>query len=510
MLSGRILRFNSAVGTSLGRRSLCLHGATVARGLSTEIGGNRTSTANAAASAEGRASDAGIVEGVSKDRHSERLSSARHENKDRAGTLPSGRRRHDRDKNYELWEQALKYNLNVLRYLQSREMWSEAKLVRMERRSRRMRKKLEPDAKRNQFKVDFSFKLADHKKELQKFEQIRAGGKGNSITSEYGPALPGIPNPFQRAPLGRRINGFLDKGREDLAVHHAMNNFRGSDRRGSARTMLDVMFILGRRVGVESAEKLYENICGDRWMTVEHRTPFLQALIRVSAYNADQKAMQKWTTTAMNDSGVPYNAYTYNSEIIYYIKVGNMEQAEKVKSRMQKAGVNPTLETFTHLVEGYCEKSDKENVARTMQEMSDRRLTPDVDLYGKILKLCKRVGDLEGAKLILDRIRRSTLLLPPWCYPLMMELNLELREYAGVAAQFSELLDSGYDATKTECRIVRQACGECDDPGIASDLLRQFLTMRVQNYCGTEACNEQRCDEHAADLVTRVHNLDKK
>ncbi|KAJ8902779.1 hypothetical protein NDN08_006099 [Rhodosorus marinus] len=510
MLSRRILRFDSAVGMAVGMRGSWLHGGTVVRGLSTELGGDRVSTANAPAPVEERQSDGGIVESASKDRDSAVLRAANPDNKDSAGTMPSGRRRHDRDKLHELWEQALKYNMKVLRHLQSKEMWSEAKLAKMGRRVRRTRKKREPDAMRNQFKVDFSFSLEDHAKEMAKFEKIRTGGGGHSITSEYGPALPGIPNPFQRAPLGKRINGFLDKGREDVAVHNAINNFRGSDRRGSARTMLDVMFILGRRIGVDSAEKLYNNIRGDGWMTVEHRALFLQALMRVSAYNGDQKGMEKWRAAAMNDSGVPYNAYAYNSEIIYHIAVGNMEQAEEVKRKMQKAGVNPTPETFTHLVEGYCDKSDKQNVAKTMQEMFNRRMTPEVDLYRKILKFCKRVGDLAGAKLILNRIRKSTLLLPPWSYPLMMELHLELRDYAGVAAAFSDLLNSSYDATKTECRIVRQACAECEDPGVASDLLRQFLMMRVQNYCGTEACIAQGCDEHAADLVTRVHTLDKR
>ncbi|KAI8975398.1 hypothetical protein BDF20DRAFT_878381 [Mycotypha africana] len=98
----------------------------------------------------------------------------------------------------------------------------------------------------------------------------------------------------------------------------------------------------------------------------------------------------------MNELGFKPNIYTFNAVINSWIRNGKMSEAEKTLNLMRtdKFNLQPTVHTYTNLIQGYVEQLDLKKAIETFQMMVRHGIKPDRATYNFMI-----IGFIDGGRL---------------------------------------------------------------------------------------------------------------
>ncbi|KAK2999272.1 hypothetical protein RJ639_023467 [Escallonia herrerae] len=136
-------------------------------------------------------------------------------------------------------------------------------------------------------------------------------------------------------------------------------------------------------------------------ITVYSMTIAIDTLCKVGDVNKARELMDE-----VGKMGTKPNVYTYNTLIDAYVRERDFGGVEEMLSAMENEGVTRNVATYTLLTDGYSSNvyGKIEDVEKMLDEMRERGIEPDVQLYNSIISWNCKLGNMKRAFALFDEL----------------------------------------------------------------------------------------------------------
>ncbi|CAL1381316.1 unnamed protein product [Linum trigynum] len=101
-------------------------------------------------------------------------------------------------------------------------------------------------------------------------------------------------------------------------------------------------------------------------------------------------------------------AETYTALLHSYSAVKMIDKAEELYDRMKESNLSFSAVTYNEIMTLYMSVGKQEKVGSVVQELKDRKVTPDIFTYNLWISSCAANLDIDEARRVLDEMRRSS------------------------------------------------------------------------------------------------------
>ncbi|XP_068652767.1 pentatricopeptide repeat-containing protein At3g61360 [Aristolochia californica] len=159
------------------------------------------------------------------------------------------------------------------------------------------------------------------------------------------------------------------------------------------------------------------------------------------------------------------NHVTYGIRIDAYCKKGHLSDALRVTEEMEKAKISPTLETMTTLVYGAGIARNPIRARQLFEEISTRKLEPDIGSYNALLGSYVRVGDLKSGVELMNKMEELGVGCDDVTYHTMFWGMKKFDDIEGVCHMYSRMVTNKLvPKMRTVVMLMKLFCenGLCD------------------------------------------------
>lgn len=180
--------------------------------------------------------------------------------------------------------------------------------------------------------------------------------------------------------------------------------------------------------------------------------------------------------------GIKPDLLCYNIALGVCIQDGKLRLQDKVLNDMIAAGFEPSVETYTMLVDRVAEESNWCSAQAQFEAFQEVGVQPDLRAINTLLKALARDGQWRRARAVVDRMRASGDVWPcAVSYTLVMRACIN----AGRSAEALKVFDQWRDDPSAAIDALGyaaafSACAGTDDLSLALDLFDEMRSRQVQ------------------------------
>ncbi|KAF9438458.1 hypothetical protein BGZ76_007712 [Entomortierella beljakovae] len=158
---------------------------------------------------------------------------------------------------------------------------------------------------------------------------------------------------------------------------------------------------------------------------------------------------------------------------------GNSKNAEKIIQLMEEVGVQPNIESFSHLTEAYSNSDDLNRAIETLDIMLSTGLIPPISAYNSIIKIHSRKRDIKSAFQVFESLKKHH--NPDTeVFTSLIKGCLRSEEYDLGWKVFNQMQLSGATPIESTYSVMIQACAKTDQVEKALDIFRSYPTRGLQ------------------------------
>ncbi|KAG9068343.1 hypothetical protein KI688_010611 [Linnemannia hyalina] len=158
---------------------------------------------------------------------------------------------------------------------------------------------------------------------------------------------------------------------------------------------------------------------------------------------------------------------------------GNTENAEKVMRLMEEVGVQPDLDSFTHLMEAYYNAGELKKAQSTIEMMLNNGIVPSMPAFNSLLKIHVRRRDITGAFQVFEVLKKHH--NPDVeVFTNLVKGCLRADEYDLGWKVFDQMQRSGATPVENTYSLMIRACAKTDQVERALDIFRTYPTRKLQ------------------------------
>eukprot|EP00439_Symbiodinium_sp_Y106_P041365 s1099_g5.t1 len=139
-----------------------------------------------------------------------------------------------------------------------------------------------------------------------------------------------------------------------------------------------------------------------------------QALTKTIAEFAKSKQLKRAISAfeEFEKEGLQPSVYTFSSLINAYVRTADLAGALEVMSTMKKRGIKPNVSIFTILLKGYSQAGDLCAARELLDEMVEQGVAPDARAVNAFFRGCVYHGDVPMASEVFSEMESSWQLIP--------------------------------------------------------------------------------------------------
>ncbi|KAF9113552.1 hypothetical protein BGX27_001313 [Mortierella sp. AM989] len=158
---------------------------------------------------------------------------------------------------------------------------------------------------------------------------------------------------------------------------------------------------------------------------------------------------------------------------------GNSKNAEQVMKLMEEVGVEPNMESFGYLMEGYAISGDLERANNTIEIMLTSGLVPSASIYNSLMKIHVQRRDVASAFQVFEALKKHhnpdvdvfTNLIKGCVRAEEFDLGWKI---------FNQMQHSGASPAESTYSLMIHACARTDQVEKALDIFRTYPTRGLQ------------------------------
>ncbi|KAF9141407.1 hypothetical protein BG015_001301, partial [Linnemannia schmuckeri] len=158
---------------------------------------------------------------------------------------------------------------------------------------------------------------------------------------------------------------------------------------------------------------------------------------------------------------------------------GNSENAEQVMRLMEEVGVQPDLDSFTHLMEAYYNAGELKKAQGTIEMMLNNGIVPSMAAFNSLMKIHVRRRDITGAFQVFEALKKHH--NPDVeVFTNLVKGCLRADEYDLGWKVFDQMQRSGATPVENTYSLMIRACAKTDQVERALDIFRTYPTRKLQ------------------------------
>ncbi|KAG0373791.1 hypothetical protein BGX24_011237 [Mortierella sp. AD032] len=158
---------------------------------------------------------------------------------------------------------------------------------------------------------------------------------------------------------------------------------------------------------------------------------------------------------------------------------GNAQNAEQVMQLMEEVGVQPDLDSFTHLMEAYSNSGDLKKAQGTLEMMLSNGVVPSMPAYNSLMKIHVRRRDVTGAFQVFEALKKHH--NPDVdVFTNLVRGCLRADEYDLGWKVFDQMQRSGATPVESTYSLMIRACAKTDQVERALDIFRTYPSRKLQ------------------------------
>ncbi|KAH7053681.1 hypothetical protein BKA57DRAFT_533230 [Linnemannia elongata] len=158
---------------------------------------------------------------------------------------------------------------------------------------------------------------------------------------------------------------------------------------------------------------------------------------------------------------------------------GNAENAEQVMRLMEEVGVQPDLDSFTHLMEAYYNAGELKKAQSTIEMMLNNGIVPSMPAFNSLMKIHVRRRDITGAFQVFEALKKHH--NPDVeVFTNLVKGCLRADEYDLGWKVFDQMQRSGATPVENTYSLMIRACAKTDQVERALDIFRTYPTRKLQ------------------------------
>ena len=196
-----------------------------------------------------------------------------------------------------------------------------------------------------------------------------------------------------------------------------------------------------------------------------------------------------------------------------------MEGAIKAMHEMQSVGLSPDLFTFNTLISGYARKGDVDMAKVVLDRAVEQGLRPDVHTYSAYLHALAKKGDRLSARGIIDSMWLSSAPSQPnaWSYSALIEAHLNGDDLSGAEEAFEQMKLRGLPYSSAVGNLLIQNYLKQGSSGVEkalrvlSGMISEGIEVRADSYClfmdHHAISGEEGADHEVMKLLNKIRDL---
>ncbi|XP_038876095.1 pentatricopeptide repeat-containing protein At3g61360 [Benincasa hispida] len=227
---------------------------------------------------------------------------------------------------------------------------------------------------------------------------------------------------------------------------------------------------VGRKFGIEEFNVLLRAFCTQRQMK-EARSVFqkmysrfppntktMNLLLLGFKESSDVTAVELFYHEMIRRGFKP-NAVTYSIRIDAYCKRGYFVDGLRVFEEMERAKLEPTLETITTLIHGAGVAKDKTKARQLFDEITLRNLCPDIGAYNALISSLIRSNDVKSAAALMEDMEAKHIGHDSMTYHMLFSGLMRLEDVGGFYELYSKMIRQNFvPKTRTVVMIMKFLC----------------------------------------------------
>ncbi|KAF9903474.1 hypothetical protein EC991_003802 [Linnemannia zychae] len=158
---------------------------------------------------------------------------------------------------------------------------------------------------------------------------------------------------------------------------------------------------------------------------------------------------------------------------------GDAQKAEQVMQLMEEIGVQPDLDSFSHLMEAYSNSGDLKKAEGTLNMMLNNGIVPSMSAYNSLMKIHVRRRDITGAFQVFEALKKHH--NPDVdVFTNLVRGCLRADEYDLGWKVFDQMQRSGATPVESTYSLMIHACAKTDQVERALDIFRTYPTRKLQ------------------------------
>jgi len=227
---------------------------------------------------------------------------------------------------------------------------------------------------------------------------------------------------------------------------------------------------LGRAGRIADAEQVFKNCPSPDVFTF---TTLMKTFSEFDRFEAAKGLFED-----MKRVGIDPSLVTYSVMIDCLGKAGDLVGAQMIMDEMIIRGLSPNIVCYTSLIRGYAQKGDLTGVLSLLKSMGEFRLRPTERTFCEVIDAFTSSGKLDGAELMVEMMRDTDMPLGIVAYNTLLKLYNAQKDVAKVRQVFEELVLNGNQPDEVSFNTYINALGEANDMTGAECA---FLEMRARN-----------------------------
>ncbi|CAE7362609.1 Capn15 [Symbiodinium microadriaticum] len=140
----------------------------------------------------------------------------------------------------------------------------------------------------------------------------------------------------------------------------------------------------------------------------------IEALMKTIAEFAKSKQLKRAISIfeKFEKEGLQPSVYTFSSLINAYVRTADLAGALEIMSTMKTRGIKPNVSIFTILLRGYCQAGDLRAARELLDEMVEQGVAPDARAVNAFFRGCVFHGDVPMASEVFSEMESSWQLVP--------------------------------------------------------------------------------------------------
>ncbi|KAK3254127.1 hypothetical protein CYMTET_36650 [Cymbomonas tetramitiformis] len=232
----------------------------------------------------------------------------------------------------------------------------------------------------------------------------------------------------------------------------------------------------------------------------------LVTLLKQTQKHAVSKCLHvfRW---ARDECQFPLNAQHYSTMVSIEGSRGRVAEAFELVEEMKSGGLDPTVHTYTHLINACAKAKDIDRAWGAYEDMQAAGLQGDVVTYSSLMDVCAKAGNLAMARHVLEGMRAARVEANPTTYSSLINAHVKSGDVEAALEAFQEMEEAGVRGNVVTYTSLIHVCASRGDIGRAlevyKDMRRAGVAPSVITYntllkgCQKSESLEQACEVYA-------------